>query len=504
MQKKICLLKKRFIFGFNYIVTKQGIFMKKRILLLAAICFMASVAVFAEKKAPKKATSAVGNSKWTLGMAMEVADFYSPKLKKMQTFKTPIALGPRVGFWRNFNSSVALGLDVASYAVTSRHGLPTSPVVEVNKYYLLYAGTAVYKFNNGYVLKEDAAVAPYIFAKMQGSWGKDIVETGDKISGFGVPIGAGINWKIANDVALTTYGGYNFGVVKNEDHIFFGIGMMADLGKAKKREEPVVEVVVDTDGDGIPDKSDACPTAAGVAQFNGCPDTDNDGIADSEDECPELAGTVELKGCPDTDGDGVADDKDACPNEKGEAKFGGCPNPDTDGDGVVDAKDKCPTVPGPVNSYGCPDKDGDGVADIDDKCPDEAGPVSTKGCPEEKVINELNFNFKNILFDLGKATIRPESNSILDNAAKVMLEELPNAQFYVDGHTDSKGSAATNKAISAERAKAVADYLISKGVPATRLTSRGFGEEQLKVSPEKTEEDYQQNRRVELVLRRTN
>jgi len=475
--------------------------MRKRILLLMAICLMMSISTFAEKDAPRKPTSAVGNSKWSLGIGMETADFYSPKLKKLKTFSTPIAFGPRIGFWRNFNASIALGMDIATYAFSTKNNDPNLPTV--NTYNLLYAGTAIYKFNNGYILKEDAGVAPYIFAKLQGTWGETVILK-ESLNGFGIPIGAGINFKIANNVALNAYGGYNFAVKNNEDHIFFGAGLMVDLGKGKDvaGEATTVEEpkLADTDGDGVSDIDDVCPEIAGLAQFNGCPDTDGDNIPDKDDECPEIAGLVEFNGCPDTDGDGIPDHKDACPTVKGEERFGGCPNPDTDGDGIIDEFDKCPDVAGPIATYGCPDKDGDGIPDTEDECPDEAGPVSTKGCSLEKVISQVNLNAKKILFDLGKSTIQAESLSILDNLAKVMIEQLPDAKFYVDGHTDSKGSAVGNKALSTARAKMVVNYLISKGVDKSRLTARGFGEEQLIIKNEKTEEDYQTNRRVQIQI----
>ncbi|HBL79075.1 MAG TPA: cell envelope biogenesis protein OmpA, partial [Aequorivita sp.] len=51
--------------------------------------------------------------------------------------------------------------------------------------------------------------------------------------------------------------------------------------------------------------------------FNGCPDTDGDGVPDHLDECPTVAGLAALNGCPDADGDGIADKDDACPNEAG-------------------------------------------------------------------------------------------------------------------------------------------------------------------------------------------
>ena len=69
--------------------------------------------------------------------------------------------------WYNPNSSVAVGLDLGSHAFSSKVDA-TLPVI--NTYNVLYSGLIAYKLNNGYILKEDAAVAPYIFAKLQGSW----------------------------------------------------------------------------------------------------------------------------------------------------------------------------------------------------------------------------------------------------------------------------------------------------------------------------------------------
>ena len=97
---------------------------------------------------------------------------------------------------------------------------------------------------------------------------------------------------------------------------------------------------VDTDGDGVYDKFDACPEVAGLEEFQGCPDTDGDGIIDQDDACPKRAGSVEMNGCPDTDGDGLSDIEDACPNRAGSKEMGGCP--DTDEDGISDKDDTCP------------------------------------------------------------------------------------------------------------------------------------------------------------------
>ena len=257
----------------------------------------------------------------------------------------------------------------------------------------------------------------------------------------------------------------------------------------------------DTDGDGIYDKDDACPEVAGLKQFNGCPDTDADGIEDSKDKCPTVAGPAEFNGCPDTDGDGVADPDDACPSVAGLKQFQGCP--DTDGDGVTDASDKCPTVAGPASNGGCPelDADKDGVIDKDDACPSVAGPASNKGCPEvtEQVLQELKVQARAVYFNSGKATFKTgdkETQARLD-AIKQILLNYPNAKFSIEGHTDSDGSDKFNQKLSEERATAVMNGLIERGVNVNNLVSKGFGET-MPVASNKTAKGKAENRRTEI------
>jgi outer membrane protein OmpA-like peptidoglycan-associated protein len=263
----------------------------------------------------------------------------------------------------------------------------------------------------------------------------------------------------------------------------------------------------DTDKDGVYDDVDKCPTVPGLARYQGCPipDTDGDGINDEEDSCKTVPGLLRYHGCPipDTDGDGVNDEEDSCKTVPGLKQFNGCP--DTDGDGIPDKDDSCPTVPGVAKYHGCPvpDTDGDGIPDDVDLCPTEPGPASTHGCPIEKVVLQITAEFKNILFDYGKATIRHESDTILTHAAKVMNEGIPNSNFYVDGYTDSKGSVAVNKRLSKARAQAVANALIAAGVDKSRVVVRGFGKDN-PICDNKTNEGRQCNRRVEVVIRNIN
>ncbi len=152
-------------------------------------------------------------------------------------------------------------------------------------------------------------------------------------------------------------------------------------------------VCVDSDNDGICNEDDNCPNEPGLVSNNGCPDcedSDNDGICNEVDDCPNDAGLASNNGCPiciDSDNDGICNEVDSCPDEAGSIANGGCPVCiDSDGDGICNEEDNCPNEVGPISNSGCPvcleDQDGDGIADNIDECPDKAGPLDNFGCPE--------------------------------------------------------------------------------------------------------------------------
>jgi outer membrane protein OmpA-like peptidoglycan-associated protein len=199
---------------------------------------------------------------------------------------------------------------------------------------------------------------------------------------FAIPLGLGVHYDVSARALLSfelgtrfVFSDYLDGVSvsanpdKNDWDAFGSIQFGFKLGMG-----------IDTDGDGILDKLDKCPTVFGVALFEGCPDTDGDGIEDAKDNCPQEAGTIEFEGCPDTDKDGIEDSKDNCPEVKGLLEFNGCP--DTDGDGIMDKEDNCPYDGGLKIHGGCPDRDADGVPDNIDNCPRKAGLEKFKGCPD--------------------------------------------------------------------------------------------------------------------------
>jgi outer membrane protein OmpA-like peptidoglycan-associated protein len=245
----------------------------------------------------------------------------------------------------------------------------------------------------------------------------------------------------------------------------------------------------------------------GLAKFAGCPDTDMDGVEDANDRCPNTpTGTpVDANGCPlDSDGDRVPDNLDKCPNTPAGTPVdaNGCPL-DADGDGVADNLDKCPNTPRgiEVDATGCPtDNDKDGVPNSIDKCPDTPGPAFNNGCPEvkEETKKRLNFATRGIFFEFGKATLRSVSFPKLDEIVSI-INEYPDYNLRLGGHTDAIGSDAANLVLSQERIDAVKSYLVSKGVSEERLEAKGFGETK-PIASNKTEAGRAQNRRVEMEL----
>lgn len=105
---------------------------------------------------------------------------------------------------------------------------------------------------------------------------------------------------------------------------------------------------------------------------------------------------------------------------------------------------------------------------------------------------------KNILFDFAKATIRPESYAVLDEIAR-QLKKYGRIKLGVHGHTDNVGGEEFNQRLSEERAEAVVQALVERGINRTRLRPRGFGMIQ-PVAPNDTEENKQKNRRTEFVI----
>ena len=105
---------------------------------------------------------------------------------------------------------------------------------------------------------------------------------------------------------------------------------------------------------------------------------------------------------------------------------------------------------------------------------------------------------KNVFFETNQYTIKPESGAELNEVVQ-LLKDNPTLQIQINGHTDNVGKPAENKTLSENRAKAVTNYLIAKGIAAARLSSRGYGDTQ-PVADNATPEGKAKNRRTELFV----
>lgn len=128
--------------------------------------------------------------------------------------------------------------------------------------------------------------------------------------------------------------------------------------------------------------------------------------------------------------------------------------------------------------------------------PVEAAPPPPPPTPPE--VGSSIASLDNTHFDFDKASLRPAAIDKLDHAVQVMNDN-PTTRVSVEGHTDSVGSDVYNQGLSERRARSVFDYLTSKGIDSSRLTTVGYGEDR-PIASNDTEEGRAENRRVDLVV----
>jgi len=119
---------------------------------------------------------------------------------------------------------------------------------------------------------------------------------------------------------------------------------------------------------------------------------------------------------------------------------------------------------------------------------------------QKKLDNVIAIN--NIEFETNRSIIRSNSYPIINNVIDI-LKEYPNVTIKIEGHTDSRGKAEHNLKLSANRAKAVMDFIVTKGISPERLSSVGYGET-LPIAGNRTIEGRQKNRRVEFKINQEN
>ena len=229
-------------------------------------------------------------------------------------------------------------------------------------------------------------------------------------------------------------------------------------------------------------------------------DRDGDGIKDDEDDCPDDP----------EDFDGYHPEaRDRCYDENG------CPDPDNDKDGIPDVKDQCPNDPedrdGFEDENGCPDPDNDkdGILDVVDKCPNDPetfnGFEDEDGCPDKgKIIIQDNniLILEKINFKTASAEILPESFGIVDAVAQTLVHHPEFTLIEVQGHADERAADKYNLKLTQDRANAVVEALVKKGVDRSKVRAMGYGE-YCPLDPESNAAAWEKNRRVEFKVVKT-
>jgi outer membrane protein OmpA-like peptidoglycan-associated protein len=125
-----------------------------------------------------------------------------------------------------------------------------------------------------------------------------------------------------------------------------------------------------------------------------------------------------------------------------------------------------------------------------------ADSVYQQDIPLQPIEANASIILKNIFFDNNQYELKPASQVELDEVIK-LLKENPSVFIQINGYTDNVGKPADNLLLSQNRAKAVVNYLKSKGIDPRRLSFKGFGDSE-PISPNTTEAGRAQNRRTEL------
>jgi outer membrane protein OmpA-like peptidoglycan-associated protein len=293
----------------------------------------------------------------------------------------------------------------------------------------------------------------------------------------------------------------------------FGIGLVA-TGKSRK---------TDTDKDGLYDADEEELYKTDPEN----PDTDGDGLKDGE----EVKNYFTDPKNPDSDGDGLKDGAEVKqyitdpkkPDTDGDKLKDGdeinvyFTNPraaDTDGDGLDDGDEVLTykTDPNIVDTDGDELTDGDEVIkyktnplnrDTDGGTVDDATEVRRGTDPlngdddiekEGMKIGEF-FILEGITFETNSSQIYPESEAVLMKAYNTMINN-PKFEVEISGHTDSRGSNASNQRLSEARANSVKDWLVAKGIDGNRITTVGYGEDKPLV-PNDSPDNMLKNRRIE-------
>lgn len=361
-----------------------------------------------------------------------------------------------------------------------------------------------------------------------------------------IPVGMGLQFKVADNTSLEISGGYHYGFTDDLDAViasgndgFFnfkaGLTMTGfnwnadpDGDGLTNREEKKLGTnmkAADSDGDGLNDgdevhsyhtnplladsDEDGLTDKAEIVTHKTNPnqaDSDNDGLTDREEVITH--NTNPLKADSDEDGltdkdelmtyrsdplnrdmdnDGLSDGAEVLENKTDFARA------DTDGDKLSDGDEVLKYGTNPLK----PDTD-NGTVDDGTEVARGTNPLAS----EDDVVLEVKevgakIVLEGIVFESGKADITPESEKILTTALAT-LKAYPDMVVEIRGYTDNTGNRNFNYILSQRRADAVKNFLLQKGIDPSRIISKGYGPED-PIATNATKEGRAKNRRIEFV-----
>lgn len=229
--------------------------MKKLSLILAALFLMLAN--------PTKAQTDL--SKWSIGVFPSILQYQNTDGNEFFKIK-PATFAVDLGVGYKLNSSLLVEAHVMGGTLDFEPNDSSGKTLQTDLFDL--TGQLQYKFNNGYILREDFPVSPFVFA------GAGVVRSSEG-TGAVLPIGLGINFRFDEMFSMQWRSAYKY--TTHDEYNFFqhSVGFVWHIG-AEGKEKKKEETPKDSDGDGIADAFDKCPTVKGIAANNGCPQLDQE------------------------------------------------------------------------------------------------------------------------------------------------------------------------------------------------------------------------------------
>ena len=216
----------------------------------------------------------------------------------------------------------------------------------------------------------------------------------------------------------------------------------------------------------------------------GIADTDMDGVPDVQDRCPQTKGAVQNAGCPVVNQPQRAQIEQE-PVQQQERYYSDKPR-DYQGENFQDKLQQ-------NRQYIQNQKMNQSMSAADDIDQIRTIPLDELTSEQQQKLSDYAHKIE---FNTAESTLKPSSNDSLEIITE-LIKQHPDLTFIIEGHTDNQGSPVNNLTLSMYRAKAVKNYLISRGIEASRLFTKGFGSQQ-PISDNLTEQGRRENRRVEI------